>query len=70
MNTTIYVDSMIDQRRTAVLNRELEYRRIALERGTMKASRPSLVTRLRAALTHRTPRPAGARHAQRQMRQA
>lgn len=69
MNTTIYVDSMIDQRRTAGLNRELEYRRIAIERGTMKPSRPSLVARLRAALDH-TSRTAGARPAQHGVRHA
>ena len=56
MYQSIYVDSMIDQRRTAGLDRELERRRIAIERGTMRPTRLGLFTRLGAAFAPRRSR--------------
>lgn len=53
---SIYVDSMIDQRRTAGLNRELEHRRIAVERGTLTPARRGIAKRVAAVFAHRTPR--------------
>ncbi|MCA1306731.1 hypothetical protein LC082_07460 [Microbacterium esteraromaticum] len=57
MNESIYVDSMIEQRRTADLNRRLEYRRIALERGTMPPTRRRLFARFVELVTHRPRNP-------------
>lgn len=51
--SSIYFDSMINDRRTAGLDRELERRRVAIERGTMN---PSALKRLALLFSHRTTR--------------
>ncbi|UNK71131.1 hypothetical protein [Microbacterium sp. H1-D42] len=54
----LYVASMIDAQRTADINRQLERRRIALERGTLTVDRPSAARRITALFA----RPAARRH--------